>query len=173
MRQSEAVQEEGANRGCIPAHNIQVGYQVWLDDHNIRTTCLTRKLDWKCFGPFRVHKQVSPYSYQLELPAAIRVHGFQHVLLLDVVVDDPLLGQRVEPPPTVEVDGIEEYQVSSVENSRVYRNQLQYLIRWTGYDSITWEPAKFIDELQAVEKFHQQYPRKPEPLGNALGGPRT
>jgi len=39
--------------------------------------------------------------------------------------------------PLVEVDGEQEYQVSSVEDSRMYQNQLQYLIRWTGYDSLT------------------------------------
>jgi len=37
MRQSQAVQEEGANRGHVPAPNIQVGSEVWLDAHNIRT----------------------------------------------------------------------------------------------------------------------------------------
>ena len=89
------------------------------------------------------------------------------------MLNDPLVGQRVEPPPPVEVDGEEEYQVSSVEDSRVYRSQLQYLIRWMGYDSLTWEPAKFVDGLQPVEEFHQQYPTKPGPLENVLGGPRT
>jgi len=79
----------------------------------------------------------------------------------------------VPPPPPVEVDGEEEYQVAGVEDSRIYRNQLQYLIRWTGYDSLTWEPAKFVDGLQAVEEFHQRYPVKPGPLENALGGPRA
>jgi hypothetical protein len=55
----------------------------------------------------------------------------------------------------------------------VYRSQLQYLVRWTGYDSLTWEPGKFVDGLQAVEEFHQRYPEKPGPLENALGGPRA
>jgi len=77
------------------------------------------------------------------------------------------------PPPSVEVDGEEEYQVSNVEDSRIYRNQLQYLIQWTGYDSLPWEPAKFVDGLQAVEEFHQWYSMKPAPLGNDLGGPQT
>jgi hypothetical protein len=36
---------------------------------------------------------------------------------LDPVVEDPLEGQVVIPPPSVEVDGEEEYQVSSVEDS--------------------------------------------------------
>jgi hypothetical protein len=89
------------------------------------------------------------------------------------MVDDPLVGQRIEPPPMVEVDGEEEYQVSSVEDSRMYRNQLQYLIRWTGYDSLTWEPVKFVNGLQAVEEFHQRYPQKPEPLENVLRGLQT
>jgi hypothetical protein len=147
MRRSQAVQEEGANRGRVPAPNIQVGSEVWLDARNVRTTRLTRKLDWKRLGPFRVRKQVSPYTYELGLPASIRIHRVQPVSLLDPVAENPLEGQVVLPPPSVEVDGEEEYQVSSIEDSRMYRNQLQYLIRWTGYDSLTWEPAKFVDGL--------------------------
>ena len=55
----------------------------------------------------------------------------------------------------------------------MYRSQLQYLIQWTGYDSLTCEPAKFVDGLQAVDEIHQQYPKKPGPMENVLGGPRT
>jgi len=89
------------------------------------------------------------------LPASIQIHRVQPGSLLDMVVEDPLAGQWVEPPSSVEVDGEEKYQVSSVEDSRVYRNQLQYLIRWTDYDFLTWEAAKFVDGLRAVEEFHQ------------------
>jgi hypothetical protein len=103
----------------------------------------------------------------------MRIHRVQPVSLLDPVAEDPLEGQVVLPPPPVEVDGEEEYQVSSVEDSRMYRSQLQYLIRWMGYDSLTWEPAKFVNGLQAVDEFHKRYPRKPGPLENALGGPRA
>lgn len=70
--------------------------------------------------------QVSPHAYELEFPVSVQIHRVQSVLLLDMIVDHPLSGQRVEPPPSVEVDGEEEYQVSSVKDSRVYRNQLQY-----------------------------------------------
>jgi len=173
MKRSQAVQEEGANRGRIPGPNIQVGSKVWLDARHVRTTRPTRKLDWKRLGPFRVQKQVSPYAYKLDLPVSIRIHRVQPISLLDPVVEDPLEGQIVLPPPTVEVDGEEEYQVSSVEDSRLYRSQLQYLIRWMGYNSLTWEPAKFVDGLQAVDEFHKRYPGKPGPLENVLGGPRT
>ena len=43
-------------------------------------------------------------------------------------MNDPLEEQRVNLPPPVEVDGDEEYQVSKGEDSRMYRNQLQYLL---------------------------------------------
>ena len=84
-------------------------------------------------------------------------------------MSDPLRGQRVDPPPPVDVDSEEEHHVSSVEDCRMYRNQLQYLIRLTVYDSLTWEPAMFVDGLQAVGEIHQCYPRKPGPLGVVLG----
>jgi len=74
MRRSQAIQEEGANQRCIPAPNIQVGSEVWLDACNIQTTRPMRKLDWKRLGPFRVRKQVTPYAYELELPASVRIH---------------------------------------------------------------------------------------------------
>jgi hypothetical protein len=64
------------------------------------------------------------------------------------MVDDPLVLQWAE------VDGEEEYQVSGVHNGMMYRNQLQYLMDWTEYDSATWKPIHFVDGRQAV---HQPY----------------
>jgi hypothetical protein len=76
-------------------------------------------------------------------------------------------------PPSVEIYGEEEYQVSGVEDHRIYQSQLQYLIRWMDHDSLTWAPGKFVDALQVVGEFLQRYTRKPGLLGNALGGPRA
>jgi hypothetical protein len=115
---------------------------------------------------------VSPYAYELTLPESIRIHRVQPISLLDPVVEDPLDGQVVPLHPPVTVDGKEEYQVSSLEDSRIYQHLLQYLIPWAGYGSLTWEPAKFLDGSQAVGEFHQRYPGKPVLLKNVLGGPR-
>jgi len=87
------VQEEGANRGRIPAPNIQEGSQVWLDAQYVRTTRPTRKLVRKRLGPFTVVRRVSPYAYELELPASIQIHPVQPVSLLDPAVNDPHDGQ--------------------------------------------------------------------------------
>ena len=72
--------------------------------------------------------QVSLYAYELELCVLIQIHRVQPVSSLDKVVKDPMVRQRVEPPPLVEVDEEEEHHVSSVRDSRVYRNQLQCLV---------------------------------------------
>jgi len=74
MRRSQAVQEEGANRGRIPATNIQQGSQVWLNARHIRATWPTRKLDWKRLGPSMVVRSVSPYAYELQLPTSIPIN---------------------------------------------------------------------------------------------------
>jgi len=173
MRQSQAVQEEGANHARIPAPNIQEGSQVWLDARHLQTRRPSRKLGWKRLGHCMVVSRVCPYADELELPASIQIHRVQPVSLLDPVVDNPLEGQWVRTPSPVQVDGEEKYPVSSVEDRCMYRSQLQYLIWLTGYDSLTWEPARYVDRLQAVGDFHQRYPMKPGPLRNVLGGPRT
>jgi len=74
MRRTQAVMEEGANRGHISAPYIQVESKVWLDAPNIRTTQLNSKLDWKRLGPFQECSPVSPYNYETELPASIQIH---------------------------------------------------------------------------------------------------
>jgi hypothetical protein len=173
MRRSQDIMEEGANRKRLPAPQIDEGTKVWLDARHVRTTRPSRKLDWKRLGPYAVKRKVSPYAYELELPRNLRIHPVHHVSLLDPVAEDPLPGQVVTPPPPVEVEGDYEYQVERVEDSRMYRNQLQYLVRWTGYDQMTWEPAKDVSGLQALDVFHARYPQKPGPLELVLGGPRS
>jgi len=173
MRRSQEIMEEGAKRKRLPAPQIEEGSKVWLDARHIRTTRPSRKLDWKRLGPYTVKRKVSPYTDELELPRGLRIHPVHHVSLFDGVAEDPLPRQEITPPPPVEVDGEQEYRLERVEDSRVYRNQLQYLVRWTGYDQMTWEPARDVDGLQALDIFHWKYPHKPGPLGVALGGPRS
>ena len=89
------------------------------------------------------------------------------------MVQDHWPGQLVTSPPVVEIVSEEEWYVLSVENSRSYRNQLQYLILWTAYNSLTWIPAKFMEVLQAVGEFYELYNGRPGQLENDLRGPPT
>jgi hypothetical protein len=166
--------EEGANEKRLPAPWIQGGPRVWFDARHIRTTRPSRKVDGNLLGPYMVKRRVSPYAYELDLPRGLQIHPVHHVSLLDPVAEDPLPGQLITPPPPpVEVECNSEYHVERVEDSCVYRNQLQYLVRWTGYDQMTSEPAKDIDGLHAIDLYHIQCPRKLGPTGMVLRRPRN
>jgi hypothetical protein len=62
------------------------------------------------------------------------------------------------------VDGEEEWEVEEILDSRMYRRRLQYLVKWTGHDLPHWRPAEDMNELEAVDRFHEDYPDKPGPL---------
>ena len=53
---------------------------------------------------------------------SIRIYWVQLISLLDSVGDDWLVEQGVVPPLSTEVDGGDEYQLSSAEDCRVYCN---------------------------------------------------
>jgi hypothetical protein len=58
------------------------------------------------------------------------IHLVFHVSLLDPVHQDPLPGQVIPAPEPVIVEGEPEYEVQEVLTSRIFRCQLQYLIKW-------------------------------------------
>ena len=107
---------------------------------------------------------ISPYTYRLQFPASVKHHPVQHVSLLDPVGNDPLPRQHNPPPPLVIVDDNEEWHVQEILDSRIYRCRLQYLVKWIGFNRPDWEPAKGVNKLEAVDRFHQRYPEKPGPL---------
>lgn len=166
---AQARQEEQANRKRQPARRYQVSQYVWLDSRNIRTLRPQKKLDWKNLGPFRIVEIVNPHAYKLDLPASMRMHPVFNVSLLRPAAGNPVPGQRQEPPPPVEVDGLEEWQVEDILDSRWERRgrggpRLKYTVKWTGYDDPTEEPAAYLEHAQEViANYHRRYPHKPGP----------
>jgi hypothetical protein len=144
------------------------GDLVWLNAKNLRTNRPSRKLDSKCHGPFPVIKEVGKYTYELELPPTMNVHPVFHVSLLEPIRGDPAPGQRLPPPEPVIIDREPEYEVEDVVNSRIFCRRLQYLIKWRGWDALTWEQATEVNKLKAIDDFHAQHPNKPGPLPEDL-----
>ncbi|KAK9652865.1 hypothetical protein HCH54_010281 [Aspergillus fumigatus] len=177
IRVAQARYEEQTNRYRRPARRYRVGQPVWLDARNIRTLRPQKKLDWKYLGPFRIKKIISPHAYELELPASMRIHPVFNVSLLRPVAEDPVPGQRQPPPPPVEVEGLEEWIVEDILDSRWERRgrwgpRLKYTVKWLGYDNPTEEPAHYLRNAQEiVANFHRRYPSKPKP-GDGLDGAR-
>jgi len=77
----EAINRVGHNSG-IPPSQFKVNDRVWLDAKNLRLPYQTTKLAPKCYGPFRIGKEVSPVVYQLDLPASWNIHDVFHASLL-------------------------------------------------------------------------------------------
>jgi len=90
----------------------------------------------------------------------------QHVSLLDPAAadNDPLPGQHNDPPPPVIVDGEEEHYVEQILDARIFRRRLEYLVKFVGDDQLEWKAAEEVNELEAVDVFHERYPEKPGPL---------
>lgn len=99
----------------------------------------------------------------------MRVHPVFNVHLLRPAAEDPLPGQAQPPSPPVEVEGLEEWEVEDIVDSRWDRRgrgkpRLRYTVKWTGYPDVTEERAEYLENArQVVENFHRRYPDKPGP----------
>ncbi|GIZ39392.1 hypothetical protein CKM354_000277800 [Cercospora kikuchii] len=162
--------EEAANRHRSASRKFSVGEEVWLDARNIKTLRPTKKLDWKNLGPFRI-LEVKPYTCRLDLPATMKLHPVFNNDLLTPAANNPHGYQRTPPPPPVIVDGVEEWEIEEIVDSKVDRRgrggkeRLRYVVKWKGYDVPTTEPADTIieDVPHLVRNFHRRYPLKPAP----------
>jgi hypothetical protein len=68
------------------------------------------------------------------------------------------------PPPPIQVNGVEEYEVDYIKNSRKQWNHIEFLVHWKGYpdEDDTWEPRKNITNVQAaIDDFYDKHPKSP------------
>jgi hypothetical protein len=157
--------KDNADTKRIPAPKFKENDLVWLSMRNIKTTRPSAKFDYRHTGPFRITKKISELTFKLELPDTMKIHPVFHVSLLSPYHADQNPQRKLQPPKPVIVNGEIEYEVNQILDSRIQRNQLQYLVDWTGYgpEERTWEPAKELQDLEAIKDFHQQYPNRPSP----------
>jgi hypothetical protein len=137
---------------------------VYLDRRNIKTNRPSIKLDDKRLGPFKIARQINPVAFELKLPTTMKIHPVFHVSLLSPKTKD-IIPELVLPRPSPEVvDNQEVFEVEKILDSRMFRNQLQYLIHWKGYDvsDRSWEPsANAAGSAELIREFHKRYPEKP------------
>ncbi|GAA5971619.1 hypothetical protein JCM3765_001266 [Sporobolomyces pararoseus] len=149
-----------------PSPTFQIGDTVWLSSKNIQTRRQSKKLDHKFLGPFKILEKIGPLAYRLDLPTEIKIHPVFHVSLLHRHKPNTLPDRIPPPPPPVIVSGETQYEVEQILDSRRYRGQLQYKVRWKNYgvDADSWEPSRNVsNSMDLVLDFHRRNPSRPQP----------
>jgi len=141
-----------------------VGDKVYLSTTNLTATRPSRKLSELWEGPFEVLEQVG-HSYRLRLPPGSRIHD---VFAPDVLCKDPmdpLPGQEAPKPPSIPIQGVEEWEVEEILASKLHRSNLKYRVKWVGHDpDPTWYKASnFMGAPHKLRTFHEKHPNRPGP----------
>ena len=158
--------ELSANRKRRPAPDFITGQQVWLLRRNISITHPSSKLDVRRLGPFPIIEQVGTSAFRLDLPRSMHIHPVFHVSLLELHVANTFPGRDVAPPPPLHVDGLPEFEVHKILDSKFRRRKLHYFVDWIGYpvSERSWEPAiNLLNAQLAIDAFHLEFPLKPRP----------
>lgn len=164
---------------------LKVGDSVLLstEDLNIVDQTRARKLTPPFIGPFTITKVVSPVSYQLQLPASLKIHDVFHMSKFKPFKPSPLKYSNAtasnrqrhlqRPLPEI-IDGEEEWVIESILKKRIRRygrgGRLEYLVKWQGYDvyEATWLAASEMNHAQElIEEFENQMKNNNKNKNNA------
>ena len=126
--------KEVFERGKPHPHIFTPGQKVWLSAKDISLSSLCRKLAPRQLGPYEVIERTSDLTYRLALPPAMCQHPVFYIDRLSPWEGNEIHGQTPTPPDPIQVDNDLEYEVEQILDSRKYCNQLQYLVKWQGYD---------------------------------------
>jgi hypothetical protein len=111
-------------------------------------------------GPYTVtdtHPEASTYT--LEMPNSPNVFPTFHASELSPhIANDPVLfpgREDQKPPPIVTPDGIEEYFVDEIIDSRRRGRGWQYLVRWVGYgpEHDRWLSRTSLEDCEALDRW--------------------
>src|SRR6202021_3705750 len=113
--------------------DFAIGRQVWLDGRKFNTNEPSAKLKDKRYGPFKIIDKPGTHSNKIQLPRTWRLHPVFHISLLSRYKKDEIPERKLIPPPPVEVEGIEQFNVEKILDSRIHRENLQYLQKEKGF----------------------------------------
>ena len=78
-----------------------------------------KKLDHKQCGPLEITAKIGSHTYRVNLPMTMKgIHDIFHVALLERVADEHFSQRQHPPPPPVEVDSEQHYEVAEVLDSQ-------------------------------------------------------
>ncbi|SJL04333.1 uncharacterized protein ARMOST_07699 [Armillaria ostoyae] len=172
ITQARSCYKIQADKRRNPAPPFKVGDKVFLSSKHIKTTRPTVKFAEKFLGPFKIIAQPGFHSFTLKLPLDLHaIHPVFHVSQLKPVEENTIPNHTQPPPPPVEVDGEEQYEIAQILDSKIdhwFQCPLLYRIQWLGYkgtnEEFVWLLATKFSADEFIEDFHHRYPDKPGPI---------
>src|SRR5882672_9971397 len=111
------------------------------------------------------------HAFRLGLSLALsRIHPVFHVSLLQPTSTSDIPNRVVDPPPPIELNNSDEWEVNRILDSKVDWCRkgpgLLYLVEWKGFDdtpdATSSEPPEHLAHApDLVQAFHRAYPNKP------------
>jgi hypothetical protein len=99
----------------------------WLSTQLFRMTRPSKKLHYKCTGPYTVRKIINKNAYKLDLPKTMRNPNIFLVSQLDLYTLAVVGEQSLEPHPVI-VDDSEEWAVARIVGSKQRYRKLHYFL---------------------------------------------
>ena len=130
------------------------------------TSRLINRVTNRRLGPFHINGKIIDVTFRLYLPPQLWIHPVFHSSLLKPYQDSTIPPRITPLPPPIELEDGPEYEVTTILDSKIVRNKLNYLVNWLGYspNECTSEPIENVTNFRALlEDFHRQYLDKPGP----------
>ena len=82
----------------------------------------------------------------------MKIHPTFHVSLLKAVTENRFPNRCIPPPLPIIIDNEVEYEVESILDKKIIRNQVYYLVKWKGYGEheASWEPLINLTHSQEI-----------------------
>ena len=107
---------------------------MWLEAKNIYSNRLSKKLDQKRYGSFRILKDIDQGVLQLALSEGYIIHNVFNTDLLTCCKEPQFQEQHIEPaPPPIIINEEEKYEVEEVRKHRKQGWRTHFLVYWKGY----------------------------------------
>ena len=159
----DAINQMAKTRVPIPLQ-YKEGDRVWLEATHLKLCHQKTKLAPKCYGPFKIIKEISPVAYKIQLLMSWGIHDIFHASLLLPYHETISHGPNFSRPPPDLIDREEEYKMKRIINHHLHgrSRKLQYLIKWKGYlkSDNMWEPADQVHAPDLIKLYHQHSPLK-------------
>ena len=143
--------------------NYKIESKMFLNERNIVTARLFKKLDDKMLNSFKITDSVD-FFYKLKLSDTMHIHDVFHSELLRFVVDDSLSDQKNELSRSIVINDENEWKIDDILNFWWYRRWLQYQVKWKSYNNdLNWYNAdddEFMNAQEMINDFHIKYSTK-------------